>query len=363
MNQRKCRLVVVGAGLVGERHARLVAENPDCELVAIIDPRQEIDGLALATNCERLDDLQDLAGHACDGVIIATPNHNHFKSAMLCLDRNLPCLIEKPITEDLASGERLVAAFEQAGVPLLVGHHRRYHPVIEHTRSLLASGEVGVPVCASMIWAVKKPDAYFKVGAWRLGADGGPIMINFIHEVDLMRCLFGEIAEVTAMASNHQRQTAIEDTAAVILRFERGLVATAILSDAALTPWSFEGAINENPNIAQTGVSSWRVGCSEGAFEFPLLRIWQNAGEGQGDWSRKLKSHTASLEAVVPLKLQLQHFVKLVKGEAQEPVVSGREGLNSLRAVRAIMHSAQIGEPVVLSAFEDCARPQIEKVN
>lgn len=363
MSPHKCRIVVVGAGLVGERHARLVAEDPSSELVAIIDPRQEIDELARATNTIRFDSLLDLADDACDGAIIATPNHNHFKSAMLCLDRQLPCLVEKPITDDLESGEKLVDAFEQAGVPLLVGHHRRYHPVIEQTRALLAGGEIGVPVCASMIWAVKKPHTYFKAGAWRLGADGGPIMINFIHEVDLMRCLFGEISEVTAMASSHQRQTAIEDTAAVILRFESGLVATALLSDAALTPWSFEGAINENPNIAHTEISSWRIGCSEGAFEFPLLRIWQNAGDGQGDWSKKLKSRAASSETVIPLKEQLQHFVKLIQGDSQEPVVSGREGLNSLRAVRAIMHSVKTGEPVVLSAFDDCARPQIEKVN
>ena len=349
MNQQICRVVVIGAGLVGERHARLVAENPLCNLVAIVDPRGEIDKLAQSLSCQRLSDLAALSDDACDAAIIATPNHNHFATGMECLRRKLPCLIEKPITDDLAEGEKLVAAFEAANVPMLVGHHRRYHPFIAETKELMASGEIGHPVCASMIWAVRKPDSYFQAGAWRLGADGGPIMINFIHEVDLMRCLFGELAEVNALASNQQRHTAVEDSAAIMMRFESGMIATAILSDAALTPWSFEGASGENPNIATTGISSWRIGCTKGAFEFPILRVWKNDGSDLGDWSKPLASESRKSEMVVPLEQQLHHFVDLVQGVTDQPMVSGREGLNALRAAKAIMLSAQNGKPVLLA--------------
>jgi len=356
VNRQVCRVVVIGAGLVGERHARLVAEDPRCELAAIIDPRTEIDALAKSLSCERIDDLATLPIGACDAAIIATPNHNHFATGMHCLQRGLPCLTEKPITDDLTEGEKLVAAFESENVPLLIGHHRRYHPFITETKDLLASGEIGHPVCASMIWAVRKPDSYFHAGAWRLGADGGPIMINFIHEVDLMRCLFGEIIEVQALASNHERQTSVEDSAAMIIRFESGMVATAILSDAALTPWSFEGASGENPNIAETGVSSWRIGCTRGAFEFPCLRIWKHDGSEPGDWSKPLASKTLESDPVIPLKQQLHHFVELAQGVTDKPIVSGREGLSSLRAAKAIMHSAKIKMPVLLAEFESHTR-------
>lgn len=353
MSPQNCRIVVIGAGLVGERHARLVAESPHCKLVAIIDPRAEIDALAKSLACDRLDNLAALPPDGCDAAIIATPNHNHFASGMQCVQRGLPCLIEKPITDDLAEGEELVAAFEAAKIPMLVGHHRRYHPFVTDTKDLMSSGEIGQPVCASMIWAVKKPDSYFQAGAWRLGADGGPIMINFIHEVDMARCLFGELVEVTALASSHQRQTAVEDTAAMMMRFQSGMIATAILSDAALTPWSFEGASGENPNIAETGISSWRIGCTEGAFEFPLLRVWKNDGSDLGDWSKPLAAQALNSQTVVPLERQLQHFVELVQGVADKPMVSGREGLNSLRAAKAILWSAQIEKPVLLADFDN----------
>lgn len=349
MSQPICRIVVIGAGLVGERHARLVAENPRCQLVAIVDPRSEIDTLAQSLSCERLNDMAALPANACDAAIVATPNHNHFAAAMQCLQRRLPCLVEKPITDDLVEGEKLVAAFETANVPMLVGHHRRYHPFVADTKNLIASGEIGHPVCASIIWAVKKPDSYFQAGAWRLGADGGPIMINFIHEIDLMRCLFGELIEVNALASNYQRETTVEDTAAMLMRFKNGMIATAILSDAALTPWSFEGATGENPNIASTGISSWRIGCSEGAFEFPILRVWKNDGSELGDWSKPLASQQLNSEKIAPLQLQLQHFVDLVQGITAQPKVSGREGLNSLRAAKAVMLSAQTKKPILLA--------------
>ncbi|MEM8540268.1 MAG: Gfo/Idh/MocA family oxidoreductase [Pseudomonadota bacterium] len=352
MSQPICRLVVIGAGLVGERHARLVAQNPRCQLVAIVDPRSEIDALARSLSCERLSDLAMLPDNACDAAIIATPNHNHFATAMACLERRLPCLIEKPITDDLAEGEKLVAAFEAASIAMLVGHHRRYHPFVADTKELLASGEIGHPVCASTIWAVKKPDSYFKAGAWRLGADGGPLMINFIHEIDLMRCLFGELIDVNALASNNQRQTPVEDTAAMLLRFEGGMIATAILSDAALTPWSFEGASGENPNIASTGISSWRIGCSKGAFEFPVLRVWKNDGTDLGDWSKPLASQQLKSEQVAPLERQLEHFIDLVHGVTDQPMVSGREGLNSLRATKAVMMSAQTNRRILLNEFD-----------
>lgn len=353
MSEPTCRVAVIGAGLVGERHARLVAEHRNCSLAALIDPRQEIDELAKELSTIRLDHVSLLPEDACDAVIIATPNHNHFPTAMACLKRTLPCLVEKPITDSLEKGEELVSAFEEANIPMLVGHHRRYHPVVTQTKELLASDEIGTPICASTIWAVKKPESYFREGAWRLGEDGGPIMINFIHEVDLMRCIFGEITEVSAMSSKRQRATDVEDTAAIIMRFESGLIATATLTDSALTPWSFEGAIDENPNIASTGVSSWRIGCAEGAFEFPLLRIWKNAGSGRGDWSKPLTSSSIVSEKVVPLKLQLDHFISLARGKTDRAMVSGREGLNSLRAVRAILRSTSIGQPVSVADIND----------
>lgn len=343
------RVCVVGAGLIGERHARVVAEHADCTLAAIVDPDENKHALAgeLGSRAYRM--LEDLPDGHCDAVIVATPNGLHLPLGMACLERGLPCLIEKPIADSIAGGQALSDAFASAGIPLLIGHHRRYHPFVETARSLIESGEIGAPVFASIIWAVRKPHSYFDKGKWRLESDGGPLLINLIHEIDLMRCIFGPLDTVQAIVSNRQRGGRVEDTAAVLVQFESGVLATIALSDAALTPWSFEGASAENPNIAETGVSSWRIGCTHGAFEFPGLRVWRHAADGEGDWSKPLTDATIDVKQVAPLDRQLSHFAALARGEIDRPAVAGHDGVASLKAIAAIRQSAQLGRPVAVA--------------
>lgn len=345
---RPVRLAVVGAGLVGQRHAELAAGHPDVDLIAIVDPDPGRNDLADQLGCELAASIDQIPDEACDAAIIATPNSDHLASGLACLARKWPCLIEKPVADSIDNGERLVRAFDRQGIALLIGHHRRYHPFVDRARGIIQSRELGDPVMASIIWAVRKPDAYFRQGAWRLGADGGPLLINLIHELDLMLSIFGPVREVQAIASNARRGGAVEDSAAIALRFENAMLATVMLSDAALTPWSFEGASGENPNIAPTGAASWRVGCTQGAFDFPSLNIWRPGKPGEGDWSRPLETARIATQPVDPLRAQLQHFASLVRGETRTPQVSGQDGLEALRLLTAIKQAAELQVAVQL---------------
>lgn len=336
---RPVRLVVVGAGLIGERHARLAVRHPDVELAAIIDPNPQKSELATELSCQLLSSLNDINSNTCDAVIIATPNSDHLDSGLVSLELGLPCLIEKPIADTLENAKKLAFAFTEQNIPLLIGHHRRYHNFAARAKEIIENQEFGVPVLASIIWAVRKPDSYFEQGAWRTKSDGGPLLINFIHEADLLLYIFGKVATVQATVSSTQRKQSVEDTAAIILTFESGVIATIVLSDAALTPWSFEGASGENPNIAETGISSWRVGCSHGSFEFPSLNIWTDSQDGVGDWSRKLKQEKEKVYQVEPLYEQLSHFVDLIRGTVSKPICNGHDGVEALRLVERIKQS------------------------
>ena len=340
------RICVVGAGLIGERHARMVTDHPDCTLAAIVDPDNNKQTLAQELGAKWHATIADVADGLCDAAIIATPNALHLRHGLECLDRNWPCLIEKPIADTVANGQALARSFDEAGLPLLIGHHRRYHPFVAETLSLIESGKIGQPVFASVIWAVRKPPSYFQQGAWRLDSEGGPLLINLIHDIDLMRCIFGPVDTVQAIVTNRQRGGQVEDTAAILIHFESGVLATVAVTDAALTPWSFEGACGENPNIAETGISSWRVGCSHGAFEFPGLKVWHHAGEGEGDWSKPLADSAIDTDRITPLHDQISHFAALVRGETEVPAVSGGDGVAALQAIMAIQESARTGQPV-----------------
>ncbi|WP_420333071.1 Gfo/Idh/MocA family protein [Roseibium sp.] len=342
------RLVVIGAGLVGQRHARHAFEHPDIDLAWIVDPNPDQQALARELDCRWAPDLESVPASDCDAAVIATPNSDHLPSGLACLERKWATLVEKPVADTVENGEKLVNAFEARRLPLLVGHHRRYHPSVEKAQELIGTAALGAPVSASLIWAVRKPDSYFQAGLWRRKSDGGPLLINFIHEADLLVGLFGPVKEVQAMVSHHARGSSVEDSAAINIRFASGVIATAVLTDAALTPWSFEGASGENPNIAETGISSWRIGCTAGSFEFPALRVWTDAQGEEGDWSRPLKHEMIETQKVNPLHEQLTHFASLIRQESSIPKVSGRDGLEALRLVEAVRTAALTGRPVVM---------------
>jgi predicted dehydrogenase len=340
------RLVVIGAGLVGRRHAWHAFYHPDFELTWIVDPDPACEELAAQIKCRHATSLHEIPADDCQAAIIATPNGDHLPSGLACLERNWATLVEKPVADTVANGEELVSAFEARALPLLVGHHRRHHPTFAKAREIISTGIIGTPVTASLIWAVRKPDSYFKAGPWRRGIDGGPLLINFIHEADLMLGLFGPVEEVQAMVSSHTRSSPVEDSAAILVRFASGVIATVTLTDAALSPWSFEGASGENPTIAETGISSWRIGCTAGSFEFPGLRVWTDAHGDEGDWSRPLKEETIATTKVDPLHEQLTHFAELTRGQTDQPLVSGRDGLEALRLVEAVIKASQSGKQI-----------------
>jgi predicted dehydrogenase len=341
VEHKPAKIVIVGAGLIGERHAKLVARHTMTELVAIVDPAPSSNQLAEELGCKKLNDISEIAMGEIDGAIIATPNANHLKSGLLFANKNIPCLIEKPIADNLKNAELLAQTFDKLSVPLLIGHHRRYHPFVARTKEIIEQKELGVPVMASIIWAVRKPDDYFEKGAWRTKSDGGPLLINFIHEADLLLHIFGKVIEIQAMTSNFQRGQAVEDTAGVLLRFESGMMASVILSDAALTPWSFEGACGENPNIAGTGISSWRIGCAQGALEFPGMKIWTDKENQVGDWSRALKLQDEELQSVEPLHEQLTHFTNLIRQTETKAKCDGWNGIEAMRLIDLINQSVE----------------------
>ena len=339
------RIAVVGAGHIGRRHAEMIALEPECSLGAVVDPDLEA-AAQIAGDGETLllRDATDLDDGSVNAVIIATPNDTHAGIAKACAMRGLAILLEKPIAHTLESAQEIIDICAEREVPLLVGHHRRYHETVANAKALLEAGEIGDLAAISAIWATRKPDGYFAAD-WRSQSGGGPIMINLIHDVDLLRHLCGEIVNVSALTSSKSRHQVIEDTAAIILRFANGALCTVTLSDAALTPWSWEGATGENPSIALTGEPVYRFMGTRGSLEFPNMRLWRAVGGGEGDWSTLLESEDLEHRKTIPFKTQLAHFIQVARSEAS-PAVTGEDAMKSLAVVLAIHRAALTGAQV-----------------
>ena len=329
---------IVGAGLIGRAHVERMRRSGECRLAAIADPAPEAVTYAGSLGVAHYADLNAmLSGERLDGVIVATPNAAHAPNALACIGRGLPVLIEKPLAETLANAERIVEAAERAGVPVLVGHHRRHNPILQQARELVRSGGLGRVATVSAFAAFLKPDPYFDT-AWRREPGGGPVLINLIHVIDDLRFLCGEIAEIKAIGSNALRGFPVEDSAAAVLRFEGGALGTIALSDAAAAPWSWELTSGENPAYPQQPEDCYLIAGTAGSLAVPSLRRWRY--EGTASWTAPLTAERMACEQADPLDRQLAHFCRVIRGEAT-PIIDGRDAFRTLAATLAISEASE----------------------
>jgi predicted dehydrogenase len=233
---QRVRIAVVGAGMIGYQHILRIRNEGSAELAAIVDPTPKAKGLAEELGSAWFPDLESLLrSDRPDGAIIATPNQLHVANGLACVAAGVPMLMGKPVSDDVPSGWRLVEAAEKADVPMLVGHHRRHSPLIQAAREIVASGRIGrVTTVNGLCWFLKPKD-YFDV-AWRREPGAGVILINLIHVIDDLRNICGDVASVRALQANAVRGFAVEDTAAMLLRFRDGALGIVSISDTVAAP-------------------------------------------------------------------------------------------------------------------------------
>ena len=348
------RIAVAGAGLIGRRHVQIIQESRSCELSAIIDPAPGAAGFAREAGVPIYPTLTDLfATERPDGVIVATPNSLHVEHGLDCVVHGVPVLVEKPIADSVEEALRLAEAAEAANVPLLVGHHRRHSPILAKARAIVEDGTLG-PIVAVMGSALfYKPDHYFDEGPWRRQAGGGPILINMIHEVDNLRSLCGDILSVQAFGSSVTRGFPVEDTVAINLRFANGALGTFLLSDTAASARSWEQTSQENASYPHyPDEDCYLIAGTRGSLAVPTMRL--KAYTGERSWWEPFHEEIIEVDRADPLACQLEHFCSVIRGERQ-PLVGGRDGVQTLRVTLAIHEAARTERPVRLPLTENTA--------
>ena len=332
------KLAIIGFGLIGQRHAEAIRVSPQVELTAVVEPENSASRSAVDPSVSIFADIAQMLELAKpDGVIIASPTKLHVMHSKLCVEAGIPALIEKPISDDLAAARQLTQDAAQVGVPLLVGHHRRFNPIIKRAHDLIKSGEVGdIRAINSTCWFYK-PDYYFDNASWRKKKGAGPVSVNLIHDIDLMRHFCGEVVAVQAQFASARRGYENEDLASAILRFASGAIGTVSVSDSIVSPWSWEFTSDENPAYPSTQQSTYFIGGSEGSISLPDLHVWRH--EGGFDWWNPMWSDRAPTANSDPLINQIIHFRRVILGE-EVPLVSGAEGTKSLEVIDAIQRAA-----------------------
>jgi len=338
------RIAIVGVGLGGKIHLKSFEKCGDAEICALVAPSREANKeFSASKNLNFYSSLQDcFKNENPDGVIIASPNEYHFRHSEICISAGLPVLLEKPITSTLESGQELMHLVNQSGSKFLVGHHRAHNPIIHKAKEVISSGVLGELVSFSGSAQFYKPDDYFELGSWRKKIGGGPALINLIHEIDIMRRLFGEIEAVQAIFSSNIRSFEVEDTAVINIRFVNGALGSMTLSDAASTAKSWELTSGENPNYIQySGEDCYHISGTRGSLGVPTMRLKYFQEEVESSWWNPLSQDTIEVLKKDPIDEQRDHFLNVIKG-IEAPLVTIEDGCKNLSVLEAIKESAQI---------------------
>ena len=339
---------IVGFGLVGKRHASALEKTNGLLLKDVI----EHDPTSLQSSEKELkfithNDLDEyLNSNKPDGLIIATPTVLHIDQAMKCIEKKIPLLIEKPISVHAKDAITLIKRSKELDVPLLIGQHRRHNQIIKTTKKILDEGVLGeIRSIQATCWFYK-PDHYFDAAPWRKLKGAGPIYVNLIHDVDLLRYFCGEVKTVYANAIRSTRGYDNEDVASAVLTFKNDIIANVSVSDSISSPWSWETTSNEHPVYPNTNNSFYLIGGAEGSLSLPDLKLWKH--EKKPDWWTPLITEKYDFQNIDPLITQLENFRDVILGKT-EPLVSGLEGVRSLQVIEAIQSSIASKSPIDIS--------------
>lgn len=219
MSARRLRVAVLGVGHLGALHARVLAGHPRAELVAVVDLDPErARAVAAPLRCAALSADAPLPD-GLEAVVVAVPTRKHAALAVPLLERGIACLVEKPLAEDLAAADRILAAAERGRAPLAVGHLERFEPGVRRLR------ELGL---------VPRFVECHRLAPFRpRGLDVGVVHDLMIHDLDLLLHLTG--SEVVSLdASGAAIVTDALDLASAHLVFANGARANVTASRVSL---------------------------------------------------------------------------------------------------------------------------------
>jgi predicted dehydrogenase len=341
------RIAVAGAGYIGQAHIDVIQRSNTVTLCAVVDPLPASAEIAAKAGVPHYDSLDELlARDKPDGMVLATPNKLHVAHALQCINAGLPTLLEKPIASTVAEANIIVDAVAGKQATLLIGHHRAHSPIMAQARSVIESGKLGrlVSVMGSALFL--KPDHYFIDAPWRRELGAGPLLMNMIHEVHNLRMLCGDIVAVQAIKSHAVREFPVEDTVAIILQFANGALGTFMLSDTAASARSWEQTSEENKAYpSYDDEDCYVISGTFGSLSVPTMRLKSYVKNEDRSWWKPFDEAIVDMMRDDPIKLQMEHFGCVVRGEVA-PLVSAQDGLNNLLIIEAIKLAASSGTSI-----------------
>ena len=319
MSDRPLGFGVIGLG-VGKSRAKMAADCPDAELIAVcdIDP-ERLNPVADEHGCDRHTDYLEMAERDdVDCILVLTPSGMHCEMAIECLKRGKHVATTKPMDVRLDIIDDAIATAEQEGVILAVDFGRRYDEECRRIKRAMEEGRFGKPILATIEMKWWRTEEYYEAwrGTWEL--DGGGSLANQgIHQIDLVQWLMGPVRRVVGsygVMAHENCET--EDLGMALVEFASGARGSFV------TTTTFEPAHTTRVGIHGT----------EGAVLLDNEKLAVS------------EFHDGKEEELLPPGPAniVEDMVGCIR-EGREPACTGPEGRKSVEILRAILRSADQG--------------------
>ncbi len=228
MSMQKIRFAVIGYGHIGKRHAAMIQQNDECELVAVADTNEALakniqgSGISFFSSLESFLD----SGIKADVVTIATPNGLHATQAMKAIGAGHHVVVEKPMGLHRKECEEVIHTALSRSRHLFCVMQNRYSPPSEWLKQIVTNGVLGKVYMVQVNCYWNRDGRYYKAGSWHgtKQLDGGTLFTQFSHFIDLLYWVFGDVEDIKSCFSsfNHDKLTEFEDSGVVHFRFSKG---------------------------------------------------------------------------------------------------------------------------------------------
>ncbi len=338
------RFAIVGCGHIAKKHAAGIEAIEHAKLVAVCDTDQQRINHFLKDGVKGYTRYQDLlADPTVDVVCICLPTGLHADFTIQAAEAGKHVIVEKPMALRLSDADEMIDACKKNGVKLAVVHPNRFRPAIKKLRSRIEAGAFGKIGHANATVRWNRNDAYFAQAPWRgtKAMDGGVLMNQAIHNMDLLLWMMGDAEEVTTYAATRIRKIETEDTSVSVIRFKNG--ALGVL-EAAITlyPRNLEESLSI---FGETGTAI--IGGSTANW----IKTWKFADLSDAEVEQDIQEVENDPFGIPGHQCIIQDMIDAIL-EGREPIVSGIEGRHVLQLVIACQQSAEKQRPIRLDVIE-----------
>lgn len=342
------KYALIGCGRIATNHMK-AAINNDLEIAAVCDviPDKmeellEKHGLRNESSIKRYEDYKKMIAEIKPELIsIATESGIHAEIALYCIEKGVNLIIEKPMAMSIEDADKIIRLSEEKGVKVSACHQNRFNVAVQQLRKAVEAGRFGKLSHGSIHVRWNRNESYYTQAPWRgtWAQDGGALMNQCIHGIDLLRWMMGDEIEEIYGATRQQFHDYLEaeDVGMAVVKFKNGAIGT------------IEGTTNVYPkNLEETLYIFGENGTVKiGGTSTNNIDVWDFADETEADSKNKgLKEETSNVYGNGHTSL-FADVIEAIEND-RKPYIDAVAGRNALEVVLSIYKSQKTGRPVEL---------------